>query len=196
MSDPIAAAIDAIDTINAEDPTPLLVRGATRPKALGEAELATEWVRQLDPAPSAALLLAARAHHLRRWEVPRSTYPTGRAGYLRWKNTLHRKHADDVATVLRQAGCGDDVVVRVQDLVRKRGLGSNPDAQTFEDALCLVFLETQFDALAAKTDEETMVGVLVKSLAKMSPAGIAAAGQISFSDRESALLGKALETPS
>ena len=31
------------------------------------------------------LLLAARAHHLRRWELPRDSYPVGRAGYLRWR---------------------------------------------------------------------------------------------------------------
>ena len=100
-----------------------------------------------------------------------------------------------LATVLQDAGVDPQVITRVQDLVRKRGLGTDPDAQVLEDALCLVFLETQFDELAAKTDEDVMVGVLVKSLAKMGPAGVAAAGQISFSEREAALLAQALASP-
>ena len=43
-------------------------------------------------------------------------------------------------------------IARVQDLVRKRGLGKDPEVQTLEDALCLVFIETQLRDLAARLD--------------------------------------------
>ena len=136
-----------------DDPVRIVVRGEERPKELAHAELVTEWVRRLDPAPSDELLLAARAHHLRRWVIPRSSYPTGRSGYLRWRKAEHAQHAEDVARILDAAGYDDAAVTRVQDLVRKRGLGRDPatrdpDAQTLEDALCLVFLETQLTDLA------------------------------------------------
>jgi hypothetical protein len=176
----LQATIADIDAANADDPNRLLVRGVERPKALGEAELATEWMQRLIPEPTDALLIAARAHHLRRWTVPRSTYPDGRAGYLRWRRDLHEVHATDVAAIMRAHGWGDDDVARVQDLVRKRGLGRTADAevQALEDALCLVFIETQYDDLAGRLDDEKMANVVAKTLKKMSPEGQALAATL------------------
>ena len=80
MTDRLQAALDAIDAANADDPNRTFVRGESRPKELAHSELATEWVRRLDPEASDALLIAARAHHIRRWEVLRSDSPDGKAG--------------------------------------------------------------------------------------------------------------------
>src|SRR5690606_21022642 len=121
-----------------------------RPKELAHAELMTEWVRRLDPDPSEAQLLAARAAHLRRWGTPRSSYPDGRAGYLRWRRDLQQQHADEVGAILERVGYDPATVERVQQLVTKRGLGIDPAVQVHEDALCLVFLETQLADTAAK----------------------------------------------
>ena len=56
----------------------------------------------------AADVQAARANVWRRyherWRVPRSSYPDGRAGYLRWRSDLHRFHAERAAVHLRAAG--------------------------------------------------------------------------------------------
>ena len=166
-------AIAAIDAANADDPNTIVVRGEARPKELAHAELVSEWVVTLQPDASEALLLAARAHHLRRWTVPRSSAPAGRAGYLRWRRDLHQQHAREVGEVLAAVGYDDQTIARVQDLVRKRGLGKDPEVQTLEDALCLVFLETQFDDLAARMDPEKLDGVVDKTLQKMSPDAIA-----------------------
>jgi hypothetical protein len=185
-------AVAAIDEANAEDPRRLTVRGASRPTALGEGELATEWVSRLAPGASEALLLAARAHHLRRWTVPRSSFPEGRAGYLRWRRSLYDVHAAEVAAVLAPLGYSEEEVTRVQAIVRKEDLRSDPEVQVFEDALCLVFLETEFADLAARLDEERMVEVVRKTAAKMSPAGLAAAATVPLAPRESALLARAL----
>jgi hypothetical protein len=190
-------AIRAIDAANADDPNRLLVRGRERPKALGEAELATEWVQRLRPNASEALLLATRAHHVRRWEVPRASYPEGRAGYLRWRRTLHGRHAHHVAEILAPIGYDAATIERVQDIVRKRDLSQDDEVQAFEDALCIVFLETQLAELAGRLDDDKMVDVLRKTLVKMSDAGKAAAASVPLSDGDAALLHQALtnETP-
>jgi uncharacterized protein DUF4202 len=166
-------AIAAIDAANADDPNTVVVRGEQRPKELAHAELVSEWVITLRPDASEALRLAARAHHLRRWSVPRASYPAGRAGYLRWRRDLHDQHAREVGAILTSVGYDDGMIARVQDLVRKRGLGKEPEVQTLEDALCLVFLETQFDDLAARMDAEKLGGVVDKTLQKMSADAVA-----------------------
>src|SRR5437588_12296483 len=113
-----ARAIAAIDAANADDP---------HDKELRHSKLATKWVRRLRPDAGEELLLAARAHHIRRWAIPRSSYPDGRAGYLRWRRVLHQAHARDLAEILAAVGYDDATVARVQDLVRKKGLGRDPD---------------------------------------------------------------------
>jgi hypothetical protein len=152
----------------------------------------TRWVRTLDPDCTDEQLLAARAHHLRRWTIPRDSYPGGRAGYLRWRTALKRQHADDVGEILRAAGYDDQMVARVQAIVRKQGLGSDPAVQVHEDALCLVFLETQLDELAGKLGDHKTIDVLQKTAKKMSPAGLQAALGLRFAPAAAALLERAL----
>jgi hypothetical protein len=193
--DRLARALDAIDAANAGDPHTIMIDGVSRPKELAHAELMTRWVRTLDPDCSDEQLLAARAHHLRRWTIPRDSYPDGRTGYLRWRTALKRQHADDVGEILRGAGYDDDVVARVQVIVSKQGLGRDPAVQVHEDALCLVFLETQLDELAGKLGEDKTIDVLQKTAKKMSPAGLQAALGLRFAPAATALLELAL-TPS
>ena len=139
--DRLRRAIDAIDLANGADPTRIVVAGEERPKELAHAEMVTGWVRRLATDPSEELLIAARAHHLRRWTIPRSSYPTGRSGYLRWRGALHEQHAGDVALILREVGYDDTTIARVQSLVGKRGLGTDPEVQVLEDALELELAE-------------------------------------------------------
>ena len=62
---------------------------------------------------------------------------------------LKKQHAEEVAGILADVGYDDDTIDRVQRIIRKEGLGTDPAVQVHEDALCLVFLETQ---LAATVD--------------------------------------------
>ena len=181
-------AFAAIDAANADDPVQITVRGEDRPKELAHAELVTEWIRRLEPAASEPLLLAGRAHHLRRWTIPRSSHPEGRSGYLRWRRALHDQHARDVAAILAEVGYDDATITRVQDLVRKRGLGKDPEVQVLEDALCLVFAETQLGDLAQRVDPEKMHDVVRKTLAKMSPRAIELAKELDLPPESRALL--------
>jgi hypothetical protein len=190
--DRLAAAVAAIDAANADDPSVITVDGVVRPKELAHAELMTRWVRTLDPGCSDEQILAARAHHLRRWTLPRANYPDGRAGYLRWRTALKRQHGEEVGGILRDAGYDDESVARVQAIVTKRGLGHDYAVQVHEDALCLVFHETQLAELARKMGDDKTVDILQKTAKKMSPAGLAAAHELRFSPPAAALLERAL----
>jgi hypothetical protein len=174
----LATAIAQIDAANAEDPRSIPVRGETRPKDLAQGELAHEWVLRMRPDAGEALLLAARAHHLRRWQWPRSSYPDGRAGYLKWRRDLHERHAAELEAILRDVGYDDATIARALDLVRKRGLGRDEEVQVLEDALCLVFVETDFAELAGRTDPDKMRAIVIKTLAKMSDEGKALVTEI------------------
>jgi hypothetical protein len=185
-------AVAAIDAANAADPNVVHVRGGDHPLALVHGRLAADWVAQLVPGADEALLLAARAHHLRRWQLARADYPDGRAGYLRWRRDQKLRHAVDVAALLDAAGYGADVVERVQALVRRDHLATDPGAQAVEDAACLVFIETQLAMLNDKLAHDHVVEVIRKTAAKMSPAGLAAVATIDLGHVERALLADAL----
>ena len=186
--DRLAAALAAIDEANADDPHTIVVDGEVRPKEQAHAELMTEWVRRLDPDADDAQLVAARAHHLRRWALPRSDYPEGRAGYLRWRTAQGKRHAAEVAEIAAAAGYDEAFADDVAAIVAKRNLRNDARVQTHEDALCLVFLQTQFDALADQLGDDHIVEVLAKTLVKMSAAGRAAAQEIPMSSRAESLL--------
>lgn len=190
--DRLQRALEAIDAANAADPNRITVAGQERPKELAHAEMVTEWVRRLRPGASEALLLAARAHHLRRWTVPRSSYPDGRAGYLRWRRDLHERHAAETARILEEAGYGQEEITRVADIVRKRNLKSDPEVQTLEDALCLVFLQTQFGELSSRLERAKMVEVVRKTLAKMSDEGRRQALGVELEPDDAAVVEEAL----
>jgi uncharacterized protein DUF4202 len=192
VDDRLAAAFAAIDAANADDPHTIVIDGVERPKEQAHAELMTGWVRRLDPDAGEAQVLAARAHHLRRWSLPRDAYPEGRAGYLRWRTTLKRQHATEVAEILERVGYDQRTIERVQAIVRKEGLARDPDVQVHEDALCLVFLQTQLVEVAAQLGEDKAIDVLRKTARKMSPSGLDAAGALDLAPEARELLDRAL----
>ena len=193
----VRAAIAAIDAANADDPNTIEVRGEVRPKELAHADADDRVGRALDPNADDAQLLAARAHHLRRWTVPRSSYPEGRAGYLRWRTALQEAARGRGRGILRDVGYDDATIDRVQRIIRKEGLGTDPAVQTHEDALCLVFLETQLAATVDDLGDDKMLDVIRKTAEKMSDRGPApgrATCRCEHDDR--ALIGRALADPS
>jgi len=192
LSTPYLAAVEAIDAANADDPGTVVVRGEELPLALAHGRLAAGWIERLVPAADDALLLAARAHHLRRWEVPRASYPAGRPGYLRWRRDQKQRHARDVGALLVAAGYGEDVVERVQALVRRDELGSDAGAQAVEDAACLVFVETQLGDVAARLDHDHLLAVIRRTARKMSPRARALVADVPLSEDGRALLAEAL----
>jgi hypothetical protein len=186
------AAVAELDRLNAEDPNQLEDGGRLRPRELVLAERLSEWVERVVDAPSEALRLAARSQHLRRWEIPRSTYPEGRTGYLAWRKDLSRFHADGAERVLRGAGYDPDVLEQVRRINLKRALKQDPEVQAMEDALCLSFLEHEFTAFADKHDDEKVVEIVQKTWGKMSERGRALALTLTLAERPAALIRRAL----
>lgn len=191
-SERYATAVSLIDSANAEDPNYVEVRGERLPLALAHGRLAAEWIDRLVEDPGDALALAARAHHLRRWEVPRSNYPEGRAGYLRWRRDQKDRHAKEVADLLLAAGYDEATINRVQVLVRRQRLDVESGTQWIEDAACLVFLETQLVDVAGQLDRDHLVEVVRKTARKMSERGLAMVGEVPLGDEARQILADAL----
>jgi tRNAThr (cytosine32-N3)-methyltransferase len=150
------------------------------------------WIRRLAQPPSPALLLAARAQHLERWAIPRSDFPEGRGGYLRWRSAVHRRQGDRAREILHAAGADAELAERVAALVAKAAPREDAEAQALEDAACLVFLEHELDAFAAQYPREKTIDVLRKTWRKMSPAGQGAALELSLGQDARALVEEAL----
>lgn len=191
-SERYATAVSIIDSANAEDPTHVEVRGERLPLALAHGRLAAEWMARLVPDADEALLLAARAHHLRRFAVPRSDYPEGRAGYLRWRRDQNDRHANEIADILLAAGYDEATTNRVQVLVRRQRLDEASGTQWIEDVACLVFLETQLVDIADQLQRERLVEVVRKTVAKMSERALALVPEVPLSDEARNLLTTAL----
>ena len=174
-ADRFRRAVERFDAANAEDPNRERVDGTEQPKELVYARRMTARLDRFRPDAPETVRLAARCQHVRRWTIPRAGYPAGREGYRRWRADLARFHAETAAAVLRGVGYADDVVGRVEALLRKERLKADPDAQLLEDVVCLVFLEHYLAGFAPKHDDEKLAGVLRKTWRKMSDAGRRAA---------------------
>jgi hypothetical protein len=175
MSERFDTALTRLDALNADDPVKVSVNGVETSRLVAEADRVTAWILHLCPAPSEALRLAARAQHLMRWKIARSDYPEGRIGYRTWRRAAMDFHAAETRRVLLSVGYDEETIGRVSEIVRKHGLRKNPEVQLMEDALCLSFLEHDFEPFAKKHTDEKLVHILKETWQKMSPSGQSAA---------------------
>ncbi len=193
-ADRFRAAVERLDAANREDPNRETFEGREYPKELLYALRMTAWLERLEPGASEELRLAVRGQHLCRWKIPRDQYPKGRKGYIQWRTTLAKFHAQWAAEILRQVGYDEGTISRVQALLRKERLKSDPEAQLLEDAACLVFLEHYFLDFSRQHEEEKVVDILRKTWKKMSPRGHKAALEMALPPEGSTLIEKALSS--
>lgn len=180
----------AIDTANADDPNEL----DGKPLARFQGQLASRWLAEIAPKASLELQLAARAHHLRRWEIERTDFPAGRQGYLRWRRENKAHQADSLADLMADHELPAASIDRARTLLNRTKLRSDPETQALEDVACLVFLETQFEPMVARLDHDHLVGVVAKTLKKMSADAVTLAGSIELGAGAVAVLAAATET--
>lgn len=192
LSDKFEGAVAEFDRMNSQDPKQREVNGEQIPYEVFFADCMTRWILRLNPEASEVVQLAARCQHLCRWEIPRKSYPEGRVGYLTWRKDLKSFHAEKSVEVLSKLGYEDSVVERVRAINLKQGLGKDPEVQLIEDALCMVFLEQQFDDLIAKTEEAKMVSIIQKTWVKMSEQAQQEALKLKLSEEGARLIGLAL----
>ena len=169
------AAIGRIDDANRDDPNREMHNGEERPRELLYAERMSACLERIAPDAPEVVHLAARAQHVRRWEIPRDRYPMDREGYRRWRTDLGKFHAGTTGRILRGVGYDEATAERVGSLLRKEQLKIDPDCQLLEDVICMVFLEYELADFAKKHDEEKLIHILRRTWKKMSPRGHQAA---------------------
>ena len=182
------------DEYNKQAPEHIIWNGDDYPSEYFYALKLYGWVKKLDADASECLLLASRSQHIGRWEIARNTYPEGRTGYLKWRSDLSKFHAEKAGEILRSVGYEEEDIDHVKRIIQKLKLKSDLEVQTIENALCLVFLEFQYDDLISKLTEEKMLDVLRKTWNKMSEPGRNAALSLQYSNEGKLLLHKALGT--
>jgi hypothetical protein len=186
------AAIARFDAANGEDPRRVVFQGTEHLCELLYAQRMTHWLERLAPEASEALRLAARSQHICRWRIPRSEYPLDRAGYHRWRTRLYGFHAQTAGAILREVGYDEPTTTRVEELLQKKNLKTDPEMQLLEDVICLVFLENYFAEFSREHDPEQVVGILRKTWKKMSPRGQKAALGLAMPADARRLLDQAL----
>ncbi|MGB6103824.1 MAG: DUF4202 domain-containing protein [Pusillimonas sp.] len=187
----LSQALNAFDAINKTDPNTFSWQGREWPREYFLATKLAEWVLRLKPDASVALRLASRCQHIGRWEILRGSYPDGRIGYLAWRKALAHHHADLATGILHDLAYDDDTIQRVRTIVLKRGIKQDAEVQVMENALCLIFLQYQFESFRQE-NEDKIVTILQKSLLKMDEAGRRHALALDYSPAGRAVVNEAL----
>jgi len=171
-------AIQAIDKANQNDPNTVTLKGQDIACELIYGQRMSQCLKNFEAEPSAELQIAARAQHIQRWQLKRSEFPMDRAGYYKWRIQLGRFHAEKTTEILQQLAVSSKSIEQVQSLLQKENLKQDPEMQTLEDVICLVFLEFYFGPFAEKHPEQKIISIVQKTWAKMSDKGHSAALQL------------------
>jgi hypothetical protein len=185
--------VAAIDDANAHDPKIVEIDGRAVPAELLYGRRMSDALATMAPDAPELLRIAVRGQHIERWTSPRTDYPPGRAGYLKWRNDLKEFHARRLGEIMTAAGYEPHDIARVGALVRKERLRSDPEAQMLEDVACIVFLTHYLADFMVKTDEAKLARILAQTWNKMSAQGRAHAEKLDLPPSAPALLQRGLE---
>ena len=188
----LEAVLASIDAANDEDPHQVSLDGGPVARERLYGERMSGWLSRLEPEASEVLRIAARGQHVRRWKIPRSDFPMDRSGYLKWRTTLYRFHADQLEPMMKAEGYTDTEIQCMRRLIEKRSIKTNPEAQTLEDVICLVFLEFYFDQFRKQHERVKVVDIVRKTWGKMSERGQASALALSLDPDALSVIKEAL----
>lgn len=192
LNERLEKAFITFDAYNANDPHQEVFEGTTYPKELLYAQRMTDWLNRLAPDATEALQLAARCQHIGRWEIPRSSYPMDKKGYLQWRSAEKAHQATVAEQILRSCRYDDDTIDKVKFLLLKKELQTNADTKLLEDVICLVFIQYYLEDFASQHTDEKVIDILKKTLRKMTPRGVEIAATIPLSPKISGLVSQAL----
>lgn len=186
-------AFTLFDQYNQQDTHTLHWNGVAYPYTYFYSLQVHDWVKRLAGNASETLLLASRSQHIGRWQIPREQYPKTKAGYLSWRTHLAQFHAIKAGELMQEAGYTDAEIAAVQRIIRKENLRTDEEVQVMENALCLVFLQWQFEDFLEQHDRQKVIRIVQKTWRKMSEPGRAAALTLPYNEKGKALLQEALE---
>jgi len=189
-------AFKLFDEYNKQDPHIITWNGIDYPAEYFYALQLYNWVKKLAPNASETLLLASRAQHIGRWKISRDTYPSGKAGYYKWRTEVAKFHAEIVNQLMQQAGYNEGTIKKVQHIILKEDLRKDEEVQVMENALCLVFLEFQYEDFITKHDDESVIRILRKTWHKMTEPGRVAALSLTYNERGKNLIMQAISKAS
>lgn len=186
-------AFALFDDFNKQDPRQFVWEGTPYPTEYFLALKLYDWIVKLSSHAPEILLLASRCQHIGRWKIPRGDYPMGKTGYFRWRKDLAQFHAGKAGELMEQAGYNAAEIKAVQMIIRKEHIRTQSETQLMEDALCLVFLQYQYEDFLHQHEAEKVVRILQRTWKKMSDAGRKAAEALTYSELGLTLLHKAIE---
>lgn len=190
----ILEVLAEIDQINSQDPRHEIHEGVDMPKEYVYSLRMTEMLKSHYPEADELLRIAARGQHIKRWMIPRDEYPMDRKGYLQWRTKLKLMHGHLLTEIMQRHGYSLEDTVKVADLVAKKKLHTDENAQKLEDIVCLVFLKYYFDDFARQHPKEKIVDILRKTWKKMSERGKKMALELKLSEKAQELIGTALKS--
>lgn len=167
---------EAIDEANRRD-----ARGRAGSDDTGEsratidARRVVDWVgriaAQRGEVADPVQMIAARAHHLYRWELPRGDAGPGRANYLRWRRAVAEHQGRRLRELCDRCRVPEATTRELCALVAKDPNASPTWGRDHEDALCLAFLEGDLADLLDRLPLDTAQRALRRTWLKMSPTG-------------------------
>lgn len=190
------STLSAIDEINRQDPNTILSNGSSQAKELVYGQQMTDCLKQYWPEANELLQIAVRAQHIKRWQLKRSEFADGKAGYYQWRIAQGKFHAELTASIMVEQGYTTDQSAQCAAIIRKENLSTNSDSQTLEDVACLVFLMHYFDEFAAKYTEQDneakIVRIVQLTWKKMSEQGHDIALALTLPEHLGVIVTKAL----
>jgi len=196
MTTRLNSVLAAIDAVNSLDPNKTVIAGQVQIKELIYGQQMSLCLLKYWPETNELLQIAVRAQHIKRWQLKRTEFAPGKAGYYTWRIAQGKFHAKLTADIMMEQGYSDAEAQQTAAIIRKENLKSNNNTQTLEDVACLVFLMHYFDEFAAKytavDNEPKIVRIVQLTWGKMSEKGHEIALSLSLPAHLGAIVAKAL----
>jgi len=192
----LSNTLSAIDEVNSQDPNTIMIDGTSEAKELVYGQQMTDCLQQYWPEAKELLQIAVRAQHIKRWQLKRTEFPAGKAGYYQWRIAQGKFHAELTASIMLEQGFTNEEAEQCACIIRKEDLKTNTDSQTLEDVACLVFLMHYFDEFAAKytkqDNEAKIVRIVQLTWKKMSDEAHDIALKLTLPEHLAVIVSKAL----
>jgi len=196
MSELLTNVLSAIDDVNSQDLFQTLVNGSPLAKELIYSQRMTDSLLKHWPNADDLLQIAVRGQHIKRWQLKRSDFKQGKAGYYQWRTALGKFHGELTASIMIEQGYTQAQAQLVASVIRKEDFKTTTMGQTLEDVACLVFLQHYFEGFAAKytaaNNEDKIIRIVQRTWGKMSEQGHEIALKLELPEHLALLVKKAL----